>query len=78
MARSLLIQLGFILILTTDFFTPIVDTPRTFGRIIGSTKQGYAIVAVMSTIASARPVIGASSTEPLTSTISAWRPVTSK
>ena len=31
-------------------------------------------VAVRSTIASTRPVSGASSTEPLTSTISAWRP----
>ena len=35
-------------------------------------------VAVRSTIASTRPVSGASSTEPLTSTISAWRPVRSK
>ena len=32
-------------------------------------------VAVRSTIASTSPVSGASSTEPLTSTISAWRPV---
>ena len=35
-------------------------------------------VAVRSTIASHSPVSGASSTEPLTSTISAWRPVRSK
>ena len=35
-------------------------------------------VAVRSTIASTRPVSGASSTEPLTSTISAWRPVAAK
>ena len=35
-------------------------------------------VAVRSTIASTSPVSGASSTEPLTSTISAWRPVSSK
>ena len=35
-------------------------------------------VAVRSTIASTMPVSGASSTEPLTSTISAWRPVSSR
>src|SRR5204863_354421 len=35
-------------------------------------------VCVRSTIASTIPVSGASSTEPLTSTISAWRPVSSK
>ena len=35
-------------------------------------------VAVRSTIASTSPVSGASSTEPFTSTISAWRPVRSK
>ena len=35
-------------------------------------------VAVRSTIPSTSPVSGASSTEPLTSTISAWRPVRSK
>ncbi len=35
-------------------------------------------VAVRSTIASASPVRGASSTDPLTSTISAWRPVSRK
>jgi hypothetical protein len=32
-------------------------------------------VAVRSTIASVRPISGAISTDPLTSTISAWRPV---
>src|ERR687895_436186 len=35
-------------------------------------------VAVRSTIPSTRPVSGASSTEPFTSTISAWRPVSAK
>ena len=35
-------------------------------------------VAVRSTIPSTRPVSGASSTEPLTSTISAWRPLSAK
>ena len=33
---------------------------------------------ILATIASTSPVSGASSTEPLTSTISAWRPVDSK
>ena len=47
-------------------------------RTIRPFSRSVVPVAVRSTIASARPVSGASSTEPLTSTISAWRPVRSK
>ena len=44
-------------------------------RITRPFSRSVVPVAVRSTIASTRPVSGASSTEPLTSTISTWRPV---
>ena len=47
-------------------------------RITSPFSRSVVPVAVRSTIASTIPVSGASSTEPLTSTISAWRPVRSK
>ena len=47
-------------------------------RITSPFSRSVVPVAVRSTIASASPVSGASSTDPLTSTISAWRPVSRK
>ena len=52
--------------------TPISSTSR---RLFSSSVRP---VAVRSTMPSTSPVSGASSTEPLTSTISAWRPVPAK
>ena len=47
-------------------------------RITSPFSRSVVPVAVRSTMPSTRPVSGASSTEPLTSTISAWRPVLAK
>ena len=47
-------------------------------RTMRSCSRKVVPVAVRSTIASTMPVSGASSTDPLTSTISAWRPVSSR
>ena len=77
-----LLDLGFgrcrmVLASVADEPDPAVEAAIS-SRITSPFSRSVVPVAVRSTMPCTSPVSGASSTEPLTSTISAWRPVPSK